>query len=596
MLWLSRSPKRAAQPRGAPLPSGPRDAIRRRPPLASPLRATATAVTVGAALLALGAPAVEPAAAAPYDVWSCRDANGAPIVADAWFVNYEFMPASSGSSADGCATGGGFRVALQPGQGHSVSGIELRFDVPRGTRIVDYALWRSAEAPVSTSLYEVGVDEYSDGAVTANASCDSFLIGCTTDAANPLAAANHVAMQSGASIDLIKVYARCRDNVCAPGTAPPAETTLYRSRVTLDDPTLPVAQPIDGTLLAGTVRQGDLGTLQVAAHDGQSGVVAATLSLDGGAPSTIGAGNPLNGCRTPYVSSRPCPSDFAPVFTIDTTTLAPGAHSASGTVTDAAGNETSWGPVSFTVESVAAPPAPEPPSIPQPPLAPQPPSAPTPPVIRSGVPDNGRPAVLAPRVRMTVARGGGPRASRVSGTVHAPDGTPVVGARIALRGTPLGTRSNRARTLATAKTDVRGRFTVAALPAGAYRVSASFTPWGGSPPTVTKQVRTRSTLRLTARATPRRLTRGRTTTLSGRLQGAGPASRGTLVQIEAIVRGKWRPVGTARTGADGRWRWRYRFVRVTRPTRFAFRATVASAPAWPWGVRRSPRLHVRVDP
>lgn len=537
------------------------------------------------ALLAIGAPsAVEPAGAAPYEVWSCRDANGAPLVADAWFVNYEFLPASSGSSADDCATGGGFRVALRPGQGHSVSGVELRFDVPRGTRIVDYELWRSAEVPSNPSFYEAGVDEFAAGASTANDACDSVGLACSTDAADPLAAANRVAMQSGAPIDLIKVYARCRDNTCQPGTAPPAETTLYRSRVVLDDPTLPAAAPIGGTLLAGTVRQGGLGTLQVAGHDGQSGITAVSMALDGGPPSTIEAGNALNACRKPYVSSRPCPSDFAPVFSVDTAALAPGSHSVTGTVVDAAGNETSWGPVAFTVEAVPVVPVPDP--IP----------GPTPPEIRPGVPDNGTPAVLAPRVRMTVARGGGQRAPRVSGTVHAPDGTPIVGARIALRGRPLGTRTNRERALATVRTDARGRFTVAALPAGAYRVSASFAPWDGSPATVTKQVRTRSTMRVTARIQPRRVVRGRSAALSGRLQGAGPATRGTLVQIEAIVRGRWQPVGTARAAADGRWRWRYRFVRISRPTRIAFRATVAAAPAWPWGARHSPRQYVRVDP
>jgi hypothetical protein len=541
------------------------------------------AFLLGTALLATAGPsAVAPAGAAPYEVWSCRDASGAPIAADAWFVNHEFMPASSGSTADDCATGGGFRVALRPGQAHSISGVELRFDVPRGTKIVDYELWRSAEVPSNPSFYEAGVDEFSDGGVVANVACSSFGIACGTDASTPLAAANRVAKQAAAPIDLIKVYARCRDGSCQPGAAPPAETTLYRSRVVLDDPTAPAAAAIEGTLLAGTVTQGGLGTIQVAGHDGQSGVAAVSLSLDDGPASTMPAGNALNGCRTPFVSPRPCPSDFAPVFAVDTATLAPGPHVASGTVTDAAGNQTSWGPVAFTVEAPPAPPTP-----------PLPPPAPA---VVAGIPDNGRPAVLQPRVRMSVARGGGSRAARVSGTVHAPDGTAIVGARIALRGRPLGTDRNRERTLATAVTDGRGRFRVAALPAGAYRVSASFVPWKGSPPTVTKQVRTRSTLRVTAQARPRRLVRGHATTLSGRLLGAGPATRGTLVQIEAIVRGRWRPVGTARVGSDGRWRWRYRFVRISRPTRFAFRATVAAAPAWPWGVRHSPRQHVRVDP
>jgi len=577
----------------------PRDAY---PPTPARGRGSSTValrfvVGIAAALawLVLGAAAtVGPAQAAPYEVWSCRDAAGAPVSADAWFVNYEFAPSTAGTSSDACATGGGYRVALQPGQSHTISGIELRFDVPRGTRILDYELWRSATVPTSASFYEAGVDEFADGAVAANVACDSFgLAPCATDAADPLSPANHVTMQSAGPLDLLKVYARCRSGSCQAEPAPPAETTLYRSRVVLDDPTPPTAQVVGGSLAGGTAPATGLSTLQVAAHDGQSGVAAVSMAIDGGPAETIESGNALNGCRLPYTGARPCPSDASPAFLVDSGTLATGEHTAAGTVTDAAGNQTSWGPIAFTV---AAPPVePDPVPLPDPVPVPTPIPLPTPPVT-GGIPDNGTPAVAQPRVRLTVARGGGRRAALVRGSVQAADGTPVVGARVALRGQTLGAKGQRDRDLATATTDRNGRFSVARLPAGAYRVTASFTPWSGSPPTVTKRVSTRSTLQLRASATPTRLAVGRRVTLRGRLQGAGPAAQRTLVQVEAIVRGRWRPVGTARATADGRWSWRYRFERVSRPTRFAFRATVPAAPAWPWGSRHSRTMHVRVDP
>jgi hypothetical protein len=68
-----------------------------------------------------------------------------------------------------------------------------------------------------------------------------------------------------------------------------------------------------------------------------------------------------------------------------------------------------------------------------------------------------------------------------------------------------------------------------------------------------------------------------------------------VIHIQAIVNGRWSPVGIARAGADGRYRWRYRFVNLTRDTAFSFRAVVERAPGWPWASVRSDRVAVRVD-
>jgi hypothetical protein len=83
--------------------------------------------------------------------------------------------------------------------------------------------------------------------------------------------------------------------------------------------------------------------------------------------------------------------------------------------------------------------------------------------------------------------------------------------------------------------------------------------------------------------------------LIGRLRGAGRSAQDALVELQSIVRGKWRAVGTVRLGADGRYRWRYRFVRLDHDTIFSFRAVVRRVPGWPWGTTRSRVVRVRVD-
>ncbi len=84
-------------------------------------------------------------------------------------------------------------------------------------------------------------------------------------------------------------------------------------------------------------------------------------------------------------------------------------------------------------------------------------------------------------------------------------------------------------------------------------------------------------------------------TLRGRLRGAGPSAAGALVQIQAVVNGRWAPVGRARTGRDGAYRWRYRFVHLSRDTTFRFRPVVERVPGWPWPTVRGPAMAVRVD-
>ena len=97
------------------------------------------------AALAAGALAA-PAAAAPYTVWSCRDAAGAPLPTRAWLpagtparVRTRARPAAGSTSRSAPAT---------PRSG-TVSG--YRFDVPPGVTITGYTAWLAAATSTGRS-------------------------------------------------------------------------------------------------------------------------------------------------------------------------------------------------------------------------------------------------------------------------------------------------------------------------------------------------------------------------------------------------------------------------------------------------------------
>lgn len=108
-------------------------------------------------------------------------------------------------------------------------------------------------------------------------------------------------------------------------------------------------------------------------------------------------------------------------------------------------------------------------------------------------------------------------------------------------------------------------------------------------------VRGRATLALR----PKRLRRGGTITFRGRVglfDAAVPAG-GKLVQIQYLDGRRWRPaVKLGRTGRRGRFAIRYRFRRISRPTRIHFRILVPGEGGWPYATGASPVRIARVRP
>jgi hypothetical protein len=72
--------------------------------------------------------------AAPYTVWSCRDAQGAPLPTTAW------APAgNAGTRNDTCAAGGALYVGLRDTDATPGAIAGYRFDAPPGVTITRYS-------------------------------------------------------------------------------------------------------------------------------------------------------------------------------------------------------------------------------------------------------------------------------------------------------------------------------------------------------------------------------------------------------------------------------------------------------------------------
>lgn len=549
---------------------------------ASRARLAAALVVAVAVLLAAVASA---AAAGTYEVWSCRGPNGKPVATDAWTLSK--IDEAALTIEDTCASGGALRLAVSPKGRSSSSDLPAALatlNVPAGVRVRAYELRRSLR--VATSLlnlghaYMAGIREGVRGTFV-NRACPSVvaseasllglpLLGSACAASgnpNEPNDASNVDARPNVDLDGLQLFAQCSRRACTGlsllGGAAGAEVKLFGARITLQDAKAPRVVRVGGAAAAGEQVRGRT-TLVVEATDAGSGIAKATLAIDGRAVQTLAPAGADGACKAPYTRAQPCPTEVTRAFAIDADQLAPGAHTLTGKVIDVAGNATSFGPVRLVVA----------------------------PDLR-----NGRPVVRRPRLRLAARRVQHRRGQPawIAGTLRTPAGAPVVGARLTVTVQQLGRRDAPERALRPVTTGRDGRFRARIAGTGARRVRVAFAPTIGGEPTVTAVAVVRERMALSIARSPARVGRGGEVVLSGRLTGAGPAAADAVVELQAIVNGRWRAVETVRTTRAGRYRWSYRFRYVTRDTIFSFRAVVRRTPGWPWPTVASRAVTVRVD-
>ena len=522
--------------------------------------------------------AASPADAGEYDVWSCRGPAGQPLSSEAWQPRESDTAPGDVWVDDDCATGGPVVLNLtDSGTGPRRSRLDLEFDLPRGAVITDFRLRRAISAAALFGppySYVAAVGERGGG-VQEDWGCASTLIlpyfncsfeGSVIDPDDP----SNLYQRTGVSLDRLSAWVGCvAANGCNPPFVPPsARFTLFESVVTIADNVPPTVAEIGGSLIGPRPATGPA-DLFVRATDSNAGVEHMYLDVDGVPYQSILVGGA--DCSRPFEVPRPCPGDAGRVFTVDAGTLSPGLHVASGTVTDAAGNATPFGPVSFEV----AEPAPGP-GLPQ--------------------PDNGVPAVTDPTIALgsgRVTHKPGAKAT-VSGRLTTSTGAPVAGAVLQVRSTQLAVPDPAPVRLPDVTTGADGGFSLRVPGQGARRLEVSFAPTAGAATTSSSVVRVESRLKVVLKARPKRIRIGRASTFAGRLAGAGPSARGVPVEIQARSRGRWQTVATVASRSNGRFSWRYRFRFVKRDALFSFRAVVRSVPGWPWATVRSGVAKVRI--
>lgn len=534
-------------------------------------RVVAALVIVIASALGLAASA----SANEYDVWSCLGPSGETLSADAWNATTNDAMPGDVSMTDDCATGGpvGLHVNDAGVPGGRRARIDLTFDLPRGASISGYRLNRSIRTSAAYLGYNYGaaVRESVPGS-NFDEGCASFLMppyfncsnwGSYNNPADP----NNIVDRPGLSLSGLGTWAACLSAGCSPPAGPKAaELNLFQSVVSVVDNASPTLVRVGGSL-ARPVPVSGVADLFVEASDANAGVRSFALSIDGTPAQTI-TNSDYSSCNEPFEVPRPCPAQTGRNFSVDTAPLAPGSHVADGTITDAAGNSTPFGPVSFTV----AAPEPEP------------------------DPGNGTPAVADPQLKLdrTMIQRQAGKPARVTGTLTTAAGVPVSGASLKVQASTMAGGSSIESPMASVSTDSAGEFAVTTRARGARRITVSYSPIVGGEVTRSASAIVRSRISMRFRATPRKIQINRKVRFDGRVMGGGSTVRGANVEIQAIVDGRWQTVTNVSARSGGKFMWTYRFRHVERNALFSFRAIVRATPGWPWPTTKSKKMKVQI--
>ncbi len=338
------------------------------------------AVTSVFLVLALAA-AVDAASAraGTYEVAVCHD----PATGDTAPTDGISFPTSGAylqtGVYEGCGASGYLYATLDGRAPHGPGDLAAwEFQAPANTTITGAELWRAAYAgPGAADQWPVvGYQTVStSGAVTSFSACSQDW-GCAstgTDPSTELAPDNVLSIEGLSGVTALEGTAVCAGGEsCAPGggaVCPElggdpciASNHLYALVATLEDDTAPTAEEVSGSLVEPGVLQGLVGVTFDATDTG-SGLYRAAVIVDGTtvASEVIDANGghcePLDAASGGGVLrfgwAVPCALSASASLEFDTSALDDGSHSASVTVSDAAGNTaTVW---SGTIETDNAP-------------------------------------------------------------------------------------------------------------------------------------------------------------------------------------------------------------------------------------------------
>ncbi|RKQ90491.1 hypothetical protein C8N24_0296 [Solirubrobacter pauli] len=185
---------------------------------------------------------------------------------------------------------------------------------------------------------------------------------------------------------------------------------------------------------------------------------------------------------------------------------------------------------------------------------------------------------------------------KITGTLLGRDRQPIKGAKLDVHETPQlmgATAIARGQVV----TDAKGRFSYQ-LPAGvsrtiriAYKSILEASTYAQSTD-VTVQV----TPKVTMKANRKALRNKQAVTFKGKIAGA-PAGVRKIVEFQALDGKKWRTFASTRVAKKGgTFKYRYRFTRTTRTTKYQFRAIIRAEKGWPFATGQTKPINVKVRP
>lgn len=567
-------------------------------------------VTIGVGVTTLAVSwgaAAGSAHAAPYTVWACANGSGQPVGPGDWrgsrIGNSGRLTATCGSNSTG-GVGSLLADATTSVLGApAATGNGWRVNAAAGTKITGLTLWWAYQVnPVSVPPF---------GRIQIYADTESPLISDEPDFGAVAAASPSIAFADankqtydGLSASGLSLRAWCANWCERSNEVITALFETYRLRVTVDDTSPPTGTAHglrDGARIAGAT------PVVVHADDVGGGVRSVSLRVNGQTVSGAAGGegcadvDAANGDPLEYNLMTPCPAERDAVLVLQPAHLPSSEqHVVTAVATDAAGQDTV---LAAARVARAAPPG----SFDKALGFFNPDLDITSPRRANGV--NGGPARMylafvvkrkrgkrtATRFhsRLTVRYG---RRARFRGRLTTPQGVPIVGARVWRAVRPVG-KSWRlsGKPLVTSKTGrVTGRMPVRG---GSRKVQLVYFPYSdlnghGRTPARSLSVRAASTIRVNRS----RLRNGNTAVFFGRIL-TGPAMERKAVYLQTLVRGRWRPFGTTRADAKGRWKHRFRFAETRTLTVYRIRAVVpAEGKRYPWATGSTRSIRVIVSP
>jgi hypothetical protein len=558
-------------------------------------------ILAGAALM-LAAPSL--ATADSYHDFLCRIPYGpsAGREAPAEDVTYATYAADGGRNfaGDSCAGGGSLYAELGSENQPLGNGAWTTFNAPAGLTIAAFTLWRY-EAAAFVRPYGAPASnlDYSPGPPSVQGVCEHSE-GCSSRGTpnNPLEPSNAVSVAGLSGVTQIQWSAVCDGGGpgdgcpgALPGTPFSSQYDVYAADIDLVDDEPPSVSDVSGPLVAGGTLSGQQ-TVSFDASDGQSGVYAGSLVVDGqtvvsqildtngGACQSLGI--TTDGQRS-FEHAQPCPSSLSASLTLNTDDLAAGQHSLELIVEDAAGNQTIAYNDTITTSG---------PSL----------------IAVDGGSLTGAP---------THSANGDPCAGEeLALEVNGERGVPVIpyGKTVTVRGVlhcgAVGIRDAQiavgtldapasAAINGTVQTGLYGSFSYTVPPGPDRVLRFSYTAYSGDPsPSVTETATIAIRPSIHLRITPHRTSNGHTIHWSGTVAGGPYPSQGVTLDVEVSEGRRWRIFDQVVANRKGAFHYSYRFHATTEPTTYQFRVALpdSGSGGYPYTAGGSNPVNVHVNP